>query len=86
MKSKSKIEWQLERKSNSVLIETIILAKKHRGWMRVAEVLSSPRKLKVEKNVDEIEKNAKEGEVVIVPGKVLAQGEIKKKVKEKAKT
>lgn len=81
MKSKSKIEWQLERKSNSLLVDTIILAKKHKGWHRVAEVLASPRKQRIEKNVDELEKNSKDGEFIVVPGKVLAQGELNKKLK-----
>jgi len=81
MKTKTKIEKQLTRKNNPVLVETIILAKKSPAWKRVAEVISSPRKQKREKNLDEISKISKDGEGVIVPGKVLAQGELNKKLK-----
>ncbi|MBS3094134.1 50S ribosomal protein L18e [Candidatus Pacearchaeota archaeon] len=81
MKTKTKIEKQLTRKTNPVLVETIILAKKNPAWKRIAEVISSPRKQKREKNLDEISKSSKEGEGIIIPGKVLSQGELNKKLK-----
>jgi large subunit ribosomal protein L18e len=49
-------------------------------WKAVAENLSKPRRKKVEVNVYEIERNAKENETVVVPGVVLGSGEIKKPV------
>ena len=81
MKSKTKIEKQLKKKTNSVLVETIILAKKNKSWNGVAGILSSPRRLKLEINLDEINKEAKGNEIIIVPGKVLSIGEINKKFK-----
>jgi large subunit ribosomal protein L18e len=81
MKSKTKISKQTERKSNSKLIETIIAGKKNDSWNRVAGILSRPRRNKICINLEEINKNSKPGEVVVVPGKVLSQGDIDKKIK-----
>jgi len=49
-------------------------------WMDVAEKLERPRRRKVEVNLADIERNANEGEVVIVPGTVLGSGELTKPV------
>ena len=80
MKSKTLIEKQLKRKSNSELIETIIAAKKKKAWTKVAAMLAGSRKNQINVNLNELNK-LKEREKVIVPGKVLSQGEINKKVK-----
>jgi len=80
-KSKTKIDQQLQRKRNRELVETIIKAKKSDKWLPVAEVLSFPRRKRIEMNLNEINKNSKEGETVLVPGKVLSQGELDKKIK-----
>jgi large subunit ribosomal protein L18e len=81
MKSKSKIGKQLSRKTNPELVETIKLAKKNDKWISVATFLSYPRKKRINLNLEEIEKQTKDGEKVLIPGKVLSQGEINKKVK-----
>ena len=81
MKSKTKISKQTERKSNSKLIETIIAGKKNDSWNQVAGILSGPRRKKICINLEEINKNSKPGEVVVIPGKVLSQGNIDKKIK-----
>lgn len=49
-------------------------------WERVAEILSTPRRKRVEVNLSKINRFAEEGEVVIVPGKLLGAGKIDKKV------
>ena len=49
-------------------------------WKDVAKKLRSPRGRKVEVNVKSISRHAKDGEVVVVPGVVLASGDINKKV------
>ena len=49
-------------------------------WLTVAEKLEKPRRKKVEVNIYEIGRNAKEGETVIVPGVVLAAGELSKPI------
>lgn len=81
MKSKTKISKQVQRKTNSKLVEAVILAKKHPGWLKVAAILSSPRKNAVEINLGKINDVVKDGETIVVPGKVLSQGELTKKVK-----
>ena len=81
MKSKTKIEKQTKRKTSSDLVETIKLAKKNEKWLKVASLLSTPRKDRAQVNLDEIDKDSKEGDIIVIPGKVLSQGELNKKIK-----
>jgi large subunit ribosomal protein L18e len=81
MKSKVMIEKQLKRKTNPELVKTIIAAKKKKNWLEVAAILSSPRTKRRNMNLDKINEEAKEGEIVVVAGKVLSQGELNKKIK-----
>mgnify|MGYP001583627095 CR=1 FL=1 len=81
MKTKTKIEKQLRKKSNNELVETIIAAKKNEKWMDVARILSMPRRDSTEMNLGEIDRNSKDGEIIVIPGKVLSQGEINKKIR-----
>ncbi len=81
MKSKTLIEKQLQRKTNPELVKTIIEAKKKKNWLELAAALSSPRANRTNMNLSKINDEAKEGEVVVISGKVLSQGELDKKVK-----
>ncbi len=81
MKTKTKISKQVQRKSNKELVETIIAAKKKDKWLKVARILSGPRRKAVSLNLEQINETSKDGETLIIPGKVLSQGEISKKVK-----
>jgi len=81
MKSNTKINEQTKKKTNPELVGAIIAAKKNEAWKRVAEILSSPRKNKREENLTKINAEAKEGDVIVVPGKVLSMGELNKKIK-----
>ena len=82
VKSKTKIEKQSQRKGNHELVETLRAAKKtgNKTWIGIASLLSGPRRRRTAINLDEIEKATKEGDSVLVPGKVLSQGEINKKI------
>jgi len=80
MKSKTEIEKQLRKKSCPELIETIICSKKNKKWREIASILSRPKRKKMEVNLDRIEKESKNNETIVVPGKVLSQGEINKKI------
>jgi len=80
MKSHTKIETQTQRKKSKSLVDTIILAKKNKNWIKVSEILSSPRRNKINMNISDINKVAKEGKTVVLPGKILSQGEINKKI------
>jgi len=81
IKSKTKIEKQMKKKTNSLLVKTILLAKKNNKWLEVAKILSGPRKRWININLEEIDKQTQDGEKVVIPGKVLSQGEITKKIK-----
>lgn len=81
MKSKTQIEKQMQKKNNPELIETLLSAKKKDKWVEIAGIISGPRRKRINLNLNEINNQAKEKEKVIVPGKVLSQGEINKKIK-----
>jgi len=49
-------------------------------WKRVAKDLNRPSRIRRKVNLYKINENAKENETVIVPGKVLATGDINKKI------
>lgn len=50
-------------------------------WRDVAERLEKPRRRRIEVNVDSLDKNCKKNDSVVVPGKILAGGEISKAIK-----
>ena len=66
-----------ENKELRVLIDKMFRDKKA-IWRRVAELLSKPRRLRPTVNISKLERYAKEGTTVIVPGKVLGDGDISK--------
>ncbi len=49
-------------------------------WRDVARRLSKPNRIRPEVNVSRLQRYAKEGEVVIVPGKLLGAGLLDKKL------
>ena len=65
-----------------LIIDLEIAARKNNApiWKRVADLLSKSTRQRIEVNVGKISKIAKEGDVVVVPGKVLGGGKIDKKV------
>lgn len=79
--SRTKTEKKLKRKRNPFLVRSIILAKKLKQWDVVAQMLSAPRKKRIEKNLDEINRVTKEGDTLVVPGKVLGKGSVDKKIR-----
>jgi len=81
MKSKTKISKQAKKKFNPELVETIKLAKNSEKFLGVAHILSSPRRKQINLNLSDIDTKTKENDVVVVPGKVLSQGEMTKKIK-----
>jgi len=81
MKSKTKIKKQTRKKTSVNLVETISLARKNKEWAGIASLLSKPTKKRSDLNLQEINKNSKEKEIVLIPGKVLSSGGIDKKIK-----
>jgi len=64
-------------------LNDMIIALKRKGrqnkamvWLRVADFLAKPRRSRIAVNVSRIARNTKRGEVVAVPGKILAAGSI----------
>ncbi len=49
-------------------------------WKKIARELEKPTRLRREVNIFKIDKYAREGEIIVVPGKVLGVGELSKKV------
>lgn len=81
MKSKTLIEKQLKRKTNPDLVKTVIESKKNSKWIEVSALLSGLSNERAILNLNAIDKNSKEGETIVVPGKVLSMGELNKKIK-----
>jgi large subunit ribosomal protein L18e len=80
VKSHTKIKKQTKKKKNPELVNTINAARKNKSWIKIAEILSSPRRKRKNKNINEIDKKTKEGEKVLIVGKILSQGEISKRI------
>jgi large subunit ribosomal protein L18e len=72
--------------TNKILFDTIQELRKFSNkaesevFKAVAQKLSAPASQRSEVNVGHLEKHAKEGETVVVPGKLLGDGKITKKV------
>jgi len=81
MKSKTLIEKQLKRKTNTELVKTIIATKKNKNWLKIAEILSGPRKNRKNINLEKLNEESADGKTIVIPGKVLSQGGIRKKMK-----
>jgi large subunit ribosomal protein L18e len=80
MKSKTKIKSQIRKKTNSNLVETLRILNKSKN-KELINILSFPRRKKVEVNIDKINKESKDSDIVIIPGKVLSLGNMEKKIK-----
>jgi len=48
-------------------------------WSRISELLSAPRRKRITVNISKINRHAYDGEVIIVPGKVLGAGKLEGK-------
>lgn len=65
---------------NLLLTELETKAQNNRFWHRVAEDLRKPTRQRRIVNLYKINQFARDGETIVVPGKVLSLGEIHKKV------
>ena len=81
MISKTKIAKRLERKTNPLLREIIVVLKKQKKplWIRVADLLSRPDNHSV--NIEKLNYLTKEKDTAIVPGKILALGSLNHQIK-----
>ncbi len=81
MKTKTKIGKQLQKKTNPELVKTILACKNKEKWKEVGEILSGSGKKRVCLNLEEINNLSKEDNQLVIPGKVLSEGELNKKIK-----
>jgi len=79
--SKTKLKEKIRRKSNPKMVALIhFLRKQSPFWMKVAEYLAKPKRKAIKVNIEKIDKIAKPNSVIVVPGKVLSDGEMSKSV------
>ena len=81
MLSKTRINRRIRRKNNPKIVNTLMAANKNEGWKKVVEVMSRSRAMQVSVNLGVINEQVSEGDTVVVPGKVLAEGNLDKKIK-----
>ncbi|MBS3090624.1 50S ribosomal protein L18e [Candidatus Pacearchaeota archaeon] len=73
--SKTQIEKKLERKTNPGLRELIRSLKKQ-GKLEIANLLAASKRKRIIVNIDRLSRETKQGDKIIVPGKVLGKGSI----------
>ena len=81
MISKTKIKKRLNKKTNPYIVKTIEAARKNNNWLKVAGTISNSNKKYSSVNLKEIDEQAKEGDTVLILGKVLGSGSLTKKVR-----
>ena len=81
MISKTRIKKRLKGKVDKYIVETVNAAKKNKEWNKLAQIISSSRKKYSSVNLKEIEKETKEGDTVVIAGKVLGLGDVTKKIR-----
>jgi len=80
--TKTKVKGRIQRKTNPAIADIIRLAAKEKAWFPLAKRLSGSTRMFSDYNLSSISaiKEVKEGSIVVVPGKVLGQGQIEKKI------
>jgi large subunit ribosomal protein L18e len=63
-----------------VSLKTLAIEQDTALWKRVAKELESPSRRRREVNIYKLESYAKDGETIIVPGKILGNGVLSKKI------
>lgn len=79
--SNRKLKVRTNRKTNPELEETINSASAHESWRKVAKILSGSTRGYSSVNLSQIDENTKEGDTVLILGKVLSSGDLSKKVR-----
>ena len=79
---KRRIEKRLKAKTDLKLKELVSMLEKSNNefWLKVARYLVRPRSKAIEVNLRKIDKEANDGDIVLVPGKVLGDGILNKKI------
>lgn len=75
------IKKKANRKTNTILAETILAARKQKQWLKIAHILSGATRKYSSVNLNEINSQAKEGDTLLILGKVLSLGNLTKKLR-----
>lgn len=81
MISRTKIKARVRNKSNPDIADTIRAALKQKAWNKVAFMLSGATRTYSSINLKQIDAKVSAGDTVVIPGKVLATGNLTKKVR-----
>ncbi len=76
MKRTGPTNYQIQK----LLVDLEVKARESNFWRRIVKDLKKPTRQRRTVNIYKINKAAREGEMIIVPGKVLSVGELSKKV------
>ena len=81
MISKTKIKERAANKGNPAMKSLVdALKKQNKFWLEAAYYLTKPSRQMVSISVGKLSQLTKEGDIVLVPGKVLSDGEIGHKI------
>ena len=78
--SQTRIKARMQRKTNPEIVELLRIARKNKAWHEITKIISGPTRQYSSVNLEQIDKETKIGDTVVIPGKVLSQGEISKKI------
>lgn len=81
MISKTKIKQRKERKTDSKIVETITEMQKHKEWQKLAQIVAGSKRKYSSLNLRKIDRETKEGDTVVIPGKVLGSGDLTKRIR-----
>lgn len=79
--SQTKLKVRKARKTNPEIVATISAASEHKEWLAFAKIISSSTRKYTSINISDIEKMSKEGDIIVVAGKVLGSGDLTKKIR-----
>ena len=80
MISNTKLKERIRKKTNPSLAEVIREAHNHEPWKGLAVILAGSTRKQSAVNLFEIDKVAKEGDTIVVPGKILSHGRLTKRI------
>ena len=81
MISNTSIAKRIPRKMDTYVVDTLFVAKRSKKWNKIAQIISGSRRKYSDVNLGRIEKESSEGDILVVPGKVLGNGALTKKIK-----
>ena len=81
MISRTTIKSRLKRKTNPDVAETIQHSLKNKSWTKYSHLFARPARQQPAVNLSTIDRNSTTGDTILIPGKVLSQGNLSKKIK-----